>query len=175
MVEEKENIDELGVKDILKKIYLQGKEAEEIHRVKRWRLPRMARLNKKRLKRNFVTVLVINENRNVDAVRLPIEDGCIVVDGVPRIATQDYTLLFNGRPMIILPAWSLKPFSPEENYAETVRNELTTAGRKLIAAKMKLEAVQPKKKIAGGIGGWIILGLAILGIVYYFIKRGKLM
>lgn len=175
MVEEKENIDELGVKDILKKIYLQGKEMEETRQVKRWRLPRRARVNKKGLKKNYVTALIINENRNVDAVKLQIQDGCIMVDDVPRIATQDYTLLFNGKPMIILPSWSLKPFSPEENYADTVKAELTTAGRKLIAAKMKLEAVQPKKKGGGGMGGWIILGLAILGVIYYFIKGGKLM
>jgi hypothetical protein len=173
MVEE--NIDELGVKDILKKIYVQNQEDKaQAARPKLWRLPRKARLNKKLLKKNYTTVLIINENRNVDAVKLPIEDGCIMVDDVPRMATEDYTLIFNGKPMIVLPSWSLKPFSPEENYEETVKENLTIAGRKLILAKMKLEAVNPKKKGGGGMIGWIILGLAILGIAYYFIKGGKL-
>lgn len=161
-----------GVKDLLKKITEQNELLIEQKKAKRWKLPRRGRVSKGQLKKGFTTVMVIGENRNVRFIKLPIEDGTITLDKVPRMATADYVMTYNGRPIIVIPEWSLKPFSPEENYEQTVREQTTVAGRKLILAKMKMEAISPKKSM-GNIGWWL-LGIALIAVVYYFMKGGKI-
>lgn len=140
---------------------------------KKFKIPFKGRLSKPNIKKGYVTVQVIHENGHIEFLKTPVVNGTIDVEGIPRLSTADYTLQYQGKPLIILPSWSLKPFSPVDNYENTVQEKLTTAGRRLIIERMKLDAIKPK--MAGfGMIGWIVLGLVILGVGYYLIKGGKL-
>jgi hypothetical protein len=140
---------------------------------KKFKLPFRAKLSKVAIKKNFITILLIHENGNLQFLKTPIVNGTIDIEGVPRIATADYTTFYKGKPFMILPAWSLKPFSPADNYEDTVQKDLTTAGRRLILERMKLDAIKPKK-MGFGIIGWVILGIAVVGVGYYLIRGGKI-
>ena len=140
---------------------------------KKFKIPFSAKLNKAKIKKNFITVLLIHENGNLQFLKTPIINGTIDIEGVPRIATADYTVFYKGKPFMILPSWSLKPFSPADNYEDTVQKDLTTAGRRLILERMKLDAIKPKK-MGFGMIGWIILGIAVVGVGYYLIRGGKI-
>ena len=56
------------------------------------------------------------------------DDGTIMVDGVPRISTIDYKLNYKGKPWVIIPEWSLKPFSSSENYEQTIKDKMNIEG-----------------------------------------------
>jgi hypothetical protein len=139
----------------------------------KFKLPFKAKLSKGNIKKDFITVMLIYENGNTEYIKAPIKNGTIDVDGIPRLSTSDYTLYYKGKPMIILPAWSLQPFSPVGNYSDTVRNDMTIAGRRLILERMKLDVLKPKGAGFGAIG-WIILIIVLVGAGYYLFKGGKL-
>lgn len=139
----------------------------------KFKLPFKARLSKLKVKKNFITVQLIHENGHIEFLKTKIVNGTIEIEGCPRISTADYTIYYKGKPFIILPSWSLKPFSPVENYEETVKNQMTTAGRRLIIERMKLDAIKPKGK-GFGLIGWIVLGAIVIGVGYFLIKGGKI-
>jgi hypothetical protein len=155
-----------------KLIELNQKQIEE-GSVKKWKLPFKARVGKRSAKRGFATFLVVKDNRNVDFIRLPIAEGTALLEGMPRAATSDYTLHYKGQPFYILPAWSLKPFSPTENYSETERDKMNVAGRRLVLSKLQSEQIA-KKGGSWGWGAWIILGIIVLVAGWYLLKGGKL-
>ena len=170
MTEEENNE---SIKELIKKIADRQEELVRAKEIKPFRMPSKFKLPKSKIKRNWITALIIHENRNIDAIRVPIEDGTIKIDGIPRISTTDYVMSWKGKPIIILPSWSLKPFSPEENYEKTVREQMTTTGRKLVISKMKRDIVE-SKKMGFGMIGWIILIAVVGGVAYYLFKGGKL-
>ena len=140
---------------------------------KPWKIPWGARVGKTAIKKGYATICIINENGGTRFIKAKVEDGTISIDGFPRLATADYCLSHNGKPFYIIPTWSMKPFSPVEHYAETEREKMNMAGRRVILAKLEREAIKPTGKGFGMIG-WIILGAIVLGVGYYLITGGKL-
>jgi hypothetical protein len=137
-------------------------------KVKGFKLPSKAKLSKSKVKKNWVTICKINENRAVDFTREPINNQTIIVDGVPRLATGEDVLNYKGKPMMILPSWSVKPFSPSENYKKSIEDNLNTKGHALLLARMKAGVIDIKKKM----NMWLIVGLlAIAGIVLYVVLK----
>jgi hypothetical protein len=149
----------------------EGKKKEKKFKFK---IPFKGKLSKQNIKKGFVTVQILHENGSVDFIKTKIDNGTISVEGCPRISTADYTIFYKGKPLIILPAWSLIPFSPVDNYEQTVKDKLTTAGRRLIIERMKLDAIKAKKGMGFGLIGWIVLGAAVIGVGYFLIKGGKI-
>ena len=139
----------------------------------KFKLPWGAKLSKANIKKNYVNVIYIKDNKDMNIVKLPIEDETVTIDGLPRVASSDYVMLLNGKPTIIQPSWSIAPFNPTKDITETEAQELSAKGRRLVFAKMKNDIIAPKK-MGGGMMIWIILGLAVLGIGYYLMKGGKL-
>ena len=137
-------------------------------KVKGFKLPPKSRLSKSKLKDNWITIVKVNENKGVDFTREQIKDQTIIIDGVPRLATGEDVLNYKGKPMMILPSWSVKPFSPSENYKDSMERGLNTKGYALLLARMKAGAIDLKKKMNMG----IIIGLVVLaGIVLYVILK----
>ena len=163
-----------SIKDKLDKLLVQQDTLIKENKEKKWKLPWGKKPSKAQVKKGWTTVQIIRNNGSIDFIKAPIEDGTVDVDGIPRISTIDYKLSYKGTPFVIIPEWSLKPFSPVENYEQTEKDRLTTTGTRLILAKMEKEAIKPKG--AGGFGtiGWIILGVAVIAVVYYLMKGGKL-
>jgi hypothetical protein len=135
---------------------------------KSFKLPSKAKLSKSKVKANWVTVVKVNENKGVDFIREPIDNQTIVVDGVPRLCTGEDVLNYKGKPLIILPSWSVKPFSPSENYSLSIKDGSNTNGYALLLARMKAGAIDLKKKM----NMWLIVGLvAVAGVVLYMVLK----
>jgi hypothetical protein len=133
-----------------------------------FKLPSKAKLGKSKVNKNWVTVCKINENRAVDFSREPITDQTIVVDGVPRLATGEDILNYKGKPMLILPSWNVKPFSPSENFEQSIRDKTNTQGMALLLARMKAGAIDFKKKM----NIWLIVGvMAVIGIILFMVLK----
>lgn len=132
-------------------------------------LPLKGRVGKAKVKKGWATYMIIRENRNVEFIRKPIEQQTVVIDDVPRIATPDEVLSYKGKPFVILPSWSVKPFSPTDNYDATIKGGYAAQGYKLLLSRMKSEVVEEKKKISGMMI-WIIIGVIVGG--YFLIKSG---
>ena len=157
--------------EMVKELYKQNAVMEDRKEVKTFKLPWSSRVNSRAAKVGYTSVLILRNNRNVEFIKAPIEDGTIIVDGIPRISTVDYTLNYKGKPFIIIPEWSLKPFSPTENYEQTVQDKMNVAGRKVVLAKLEKEIIKPKKGM-GGMGGWILLIVIVVGAAYMLLKGG---
>jgi hypothetical protein len=133
---------------------------------KNFGIPFSARVGKAKVKKGWTTVQIIRDNRNVDFIKIPIEQQTAIIDGVPRIFTPDEMLSHKGKPFVILPSWSVKPFSPTDNYSETIKQGYGSQGFKLLLSRMKTEVVDGKKKMSGSIIWWII-GLAAIGFIAF--------
>lgn len=135
---------------------------------KAFKLPSKAKLNNSKVKKNWVTVCKINENKGVDFTKEPIDNQTIIIDGIPRLATGEDVLNYKGKPMLIIPSWSVKPFSPTESFKESLEDGSNTKGYALLLARMKAGAIDMKKKM----NAFLIIGLvALAGIVLYVVLK----
>jgi len=164
---------------------LKQPEVEEKHWWRGKKKVKLKKVSKGQAKKNWVYVWTINENGHLNPSKKQIDEQTIMVDGIPRLATNQYIMFYKNRPLIILPSWSVEPlpvnikdradftpFNPKENLEESLINGTNTKGLKILLAKMLKETVNPKKPMSNVIK-WII-GLALAGIVgYAFISGGK--
>jgi hypothetical protein len=148
-------------------------DAQEGFKEKKFRYPFGKKVGKSQKKKNYVTILIVNENGNCDFKKYQITDQTILHDLIPRIAGAGHVMRDKkGNPLIILPNWSLEPFSPLEYYEKSFITGNNTAGFKLLMARMESEKVLAKKKM-GKILPWIIgIGLAAI-IIYAIVSGGK--
>ena len=160
-----------GIKDKLDKLIELNAKLIEEKSVKKWKMPFSGKLNKKQLKKSFVTCFLVRNNRRVDIIKSQIDEGTTVIEGIPRLATADHVLWdAKGNPMIIIPEWTTTPFSPQDNYEKTVKDGLSAAGSKLLLNKMEKQVLDNTKKpgfAGGGIIIWIIVGVAVVGGIAY--------
>ena len=76
-----------------------------------------------------------------------------------------------GNPFIILPNWSLEPFSPLEHYEKSMISGNNTNAFKILMARMLSDKVDVKKQM-GSLIKWILgLGLGAI-IIYAFMTSG---
>ena len=139
-------------------------------KVKAWKLPFSSRVNKSAAKKGYWTIIIIRNNGNLEFIKTLGFDGIVKIDGFPRIASIEYRLNYNGFPVLIIPEWSMKPFSPVEHREETVRDKMNIAGRRLVLASIEGEKIKPKMN--GKMIGWIVL-IGVVGIgAYYLLSKG---
>lgn len=157
------------LKDI-KKILKTNVEEEQAKK-KKFRFPFGKRVGRGQKRRNYVTILLINENGIYNFKKYRINEQTIMHELVPRLATTDY-VLFNkkGNPMIILPSWGVEPFSPKENFKTSLENGTNKKGFQILMSKMKSETIDAKKQMGGALK-WIIL-LIIAAIIGYALLTG---
>lgn len=136
------------------------------------RIPFFSRVGKAKSKKNWVSVMKILDNRNISFEKQHVENETIIVDGLPRIVTPDETLMYKGNPIVILPSWSVKPFSPTDNLSETESKQYSAKGHKLLLARMLGEIISTKKKVSLAIVFIIIVALIAGG--YFLMKSGVL-
>ncbi|HDK42719.1 MAG TPA: hypothetical protein ENG87_05025 [Candidatus Pacearchaeota archaeon] len=133
---------------------------------KKFRYPFGKKVGKSQKKKNYVTILIVNENGTCDFKKYKIEEQTVLHDLVPRLATSEYVLFDKkGNPIIILPSWSVEPFSPRQNFNESLTNGSNKKGYSILMNRMKTETISAKKKM-GNLAKWII-GLVIGGIIIY--------
>ena len=133
-------------------------------KTKKLKLPRKARVARRKLKKGYIGVLRIDENRNITAEKQRIY-GSSFKDGSGFYhATDGREILFwEGKfPIVIQPTWKLNPlkFDPNNDTNETY-------GQPYIQAKMLRNLIKVKEKMKGSAIIWIILiGAALFGINY---------
>ena len=162
----------MGLVEDVEKLKEKAKEEEEAkQKKKKFRLPWGSKVGKKQAKKNWVTIMKINENGFVNFEKQQIEDQTVMVDGIPRLATPEYSMYWKGTPMLIIPNWSVKPISPNEEYQKSLTDGSNTKGYKILLAKMSQSAVTDAKKKLGGILPWII-GIGLAALIGYALMTG---
>lgn len=146
----------------------------EKKKTKSFRIPWNARVGTASAKKNNVTVMTIAENGTVNFIRTQIRDQVIHIEGLPRISTAEMVMRYKKNPIVILPLWSMKPFSPAQSYNETEKEKMNTKGYKLLMDIMKRESITGKKPFTMSWGLIIILLLVAAGVAYYFLGGNKL-
>lgn len=161
--------EDLSVKDWLKKISEQLNKSPE---TKKWKMPWSGKLSKGKAKNGWVTIIHIKDNRNLEFMKVPLDEQTATIDGCPRIVTPDDVLYHKGKPVVIFPSWSVKPISVTSNYDETIKEKYRSTGYKLLLNKMKKEVIENKKSISGG----LIFGIiAVVIAAGYFAYKGGLL
>lgn len=164
----------MGISEDLKDI---KKELEDMRnegkiKEKRFRYPWGKKVGKSQRKKNFVTVLIINENGSITWKKYQIIDQTITHDLIPRLATAGHVMHDSkGNPVIVLPNWSVEPFSPLENYEKSLVNGSNTTGYKILMARMQSEKVDVKKGMAGWVK-WVIGIIIVGGIIFALVSGG---
>ena len=138
-------------------------------KTKKFSIPFRGKVGKVRARKGYTTVMKIMDNRNIEFEKQQVSDQTVIVDGVPRIVTPEETLLYRGKPFIIVPSWSVKPFSPTDHLEATEKSQLSVKGHKLLLARMLGEVIQAKKKMNIMVVFIIILALIVGG---YFLSKG---
>lgn len=144
---------------------------KESNKEKKFKFPWGARVGRSKKKKNYVTVLILQENGTYDFKKYQIEDQTIIHEAIPRLATAGYVMFDKkGNPLIILPNWSVEPFSPLEHYQKSLLNGSNSNGYKILMAKMLKEQVSDKPKM----GGWVkwVVGIGLAAIIGYALVTG---
>lgn len=138
---------------------------------KKFRFPFGKKVGRSQKKKNYVTVLLINENGVYDFKKYQINEQTVMHETIPRLATTGH-VMFNkkGNPLVILPNWSVEPFSPKQHFTNSLDNGSNKKGYAILMSKMKSEIVSGKKKI-GNVAKWAI-GLVLAAIIGYALLTG---
>jgi hypothetical protein len=131
---------------------------------KRFRLPSKSRINKFKLKKGYIIVQTIKENRNCDFERCQIEDSTYrTADGTYHFLNGNEILFLKGKPMIIQPVIKINPLDLIEG-----KNE--TRGQKTILARMIKDSIKMVKKGAGGMMMILVIGAVLFLVGKYVLK-----
>ena len=163
--------EEFNLKDEIKRLKskIDG-DVDTKDKKKKFKLPSKARLSRRNLRDNYVTVLHLNNNHTGEFLKVKIDESTTMVNGIPRIANTEEIIYIDGKtPLIIQPEWSVKPISISDNYEKSVKDELTSEGFSVLLNRMKKEAIKTKKKMSGWI---IVLILAVIGVAGFFLLGG---
>ena len=137
---------------------------------KKFKFPFTAKVSPARAKKNWITVIKVNENGNCNIIKKQIDEQTIMEDKIPRLASSQYVLHYKKNPLIILPSWSVEPYSPAERYKDSLNDGSNTAGYQILLNKMLKETVSDKKPIPNMLK-WGI-GLIVLAVIGYAIFTG---
>jgi len=167
-----EEIKGLSVSDKLDKV-LDSLPVEEKEKNSNWKIPFLKsfkfRVGKKKVEKGWSQIIIIRNNRQLEFTKAQVKDGIAIIDGFPRITTAAHTLFYNKKPTYIIPEWSLKPFSAEENLDTMEKEKMNIAGRRAILATLETEKIKPKKDLGSII--WVVVIVAIVGAGYYLGKN----
>jgi hypothetical protein len=155
------------IKDVQEKIDLLfmkkgGKDA------KGFKLPSSVKRGwKQKLKKNYCLTILIKNNLNMEFKLLEVIDGAVYLplNDTWHMASVDYMMVYDGKPVLILPEWNLIPFNPKKNYEQAEENSTLAAHAKFVITKVKqAQAGVLKKKT--NMKTVVIVGVIILVGVY---------
>lgn len=133
---------------------------------KKFRMPGRGKISKTKMKKGYITVVTINDNKSVDFTRDRIIDGTIKLQGGDlsfHAVDPEDVFTYKGKPLIFQPKRKLNPYNPLEGKHETY-------GQKYIMARMEGDKISLKKSM--GWLGWV-LGLIVLAVIGYAVISGK--
>ena len=138
---------------------------------KKFKFPFGKKVGRSQRKKNYVTVLLLSENGTYIYKKYQIIDQTIIHNLIPRLATAGLVMFDKkGNPLLILPNWSVEPFSPKANYEDSLIQGTNTTGYRLLLDRMENSKTDVKKKI-GNIGK-VAIGLVVGAIILYALVSG---
>lgn len=129
---------------------------------------------KTKLKKNYVLVFRIRSNGTLVINFAPINNDMIYIQdaGTYHISNIKYMLRYKNYPAMILPEWSLKPFSPAEHFKETEEKEELALPQKVIINAMKMAQLKPSGAMAGKTILWVLIaGVVVLYLISQIIGK----
>jgi len=133
------------------------------------KLPRKAKVSRRKQKQGYVGILYIDENGNIYGEKQKIEGSVLRENRAIRYhATNGKEILFwEGKfPIVLQPTWKINPLDIRK---DTNKNE--TYGQPYIMARMLKDMIVLKKK--GGLSILAIIGLVIGGYIVYKLIVGS--
>jgi hypothetical protein len=129
------------------------------------------KLGKKKMKRGYIVVVEIGENKSVNIRKEPVVDGTVKLsDTLHAVSDLDIFLyqpiLGKSIPMIFQPKVRLNPWNPLRDHVE---GENETYGQKYVMARMEGDKLSLKKPTS--IITWILV-LAAVGAGIYVVATG---
>jgi hypothetical protein len=164
----------MGLNETLVEINRELKELKEEKQIKKTnplKLPFGKKVSKSQAKKNYVTIIKVNENGHPEFLKEPIVDQTVIIDDIPRLATPEYLIHYKKCPIMLLPSSSVEPINWREMHKRSLSDGSNAAGYKLLLNRMKLANVEGNKKKMSGWIGWII-GIAVLGFIGYALFTG---
>lgn len=138
---------------------------------KKLKIPFWKRVGTAKKKQNYVTVIKLNENGQLSFDVQQIRNQTIMVEKIPRLATAQHIMHYKKNPVMILPSWSVEPFSPTKSLSESLKDGSNVKGYAILLEKMQQEQLGNKRQINGLFK--IIIGIAFAAIIgYAFISGG---
>jgi len=161
----------MGIQEDLKDIKKFMSKDDVKDKEKKFRFPFGKKVGRSQKKKNYLTVLLLNENGTYNFKKYQINEQTIMHELIPRLATTGH-VMFNkkGNPMVILPNWSVEPFSPKSHFEKSLEDGSNKKGFQILMNKMKSEQISAKKSM-GNVLKWVI-GLVIAAIIGYALLTG---
>ena len=129
---------------------------------------KLKKLGKGAKKKGYVNYLYIHENGEIEPLKVPIQEMTSLIEESPRLARPEEILSYQGNPTIIQPSWSSEPFSMVNNYEQTIKDKMLSAGYRLLALRAEQGNIKPKKKISGTMIFFIIVAILVVGYLVLF-------
>lgn len=135
-------------------------------KVKEFKIPAKGRVSKSKAAKGFVTIMKIEENRNVAFEKQKLDmEVTQTKDGIYHASDGREVLFYKGKPLILQPSWTQNPFHPFDKTNNVY-------GQKPILARMQSSVYTGEKK-KGGFGGIVwILAIVVGGylLAHYVLK-----
>tara|TARA_R100001530_G_scaffold24998_1_gene20219 strand:+ start:2466 stop:2951 length:486 start_codon:yes stop_codon:yes gene_type:complete len=131
-------------------------------KIKPFKLPFKARVNKSKLQQGYLTVAVINDNMGVDFRKELIKDGTVKLDDTFHAVEEFDIFNYKGKPFIFQAKSKLNPYNP-------LTGDNETYGQPYIMARMEGDRLTTKKKIGLGISIGVLI---IVGVIVYALFTG---
>lgn len=133
-------------------------------KAKKIRIPKKAKVKRRKLKQGWVGIIKVDENRNISGEKQKLLGGAFKdSDGVYHASDGREILFWEGKfPVVVQETWRTNPvqFNPKEDKHETY-------GDKYKMAKMLADTIKVKSKGGGNIIIWLLIaGGALVGINY---------
>lgn len=155
---------EKNLNDKVDEIYSAFHEMDK-KKIKKFRMPKRGKVSKRQSRQGYMTVVRIDDNKNVDFEKRPIEDSTYrLKTGDYHTAKEDDIFTYKGKPLVFQPTRKLNPYNPLENDNETY-------DQKYVMARMLGDAIKMAKKKGGGAFLWIILGIVVIGALYFILRH----
>jgi hypothetical protein len=155
--------EELSLKEKID--FLLQEKAKDKYKTKKFRLPWGTKVTKGLMKKGYITVVTMHDNKNINFSKHKIVGGTVKLDGDPisiHALDTEQMFFYKGRPFIFQPKSKLNPWDP-------LSGENETYGQKYVMARMEGDKLSVKKSF--GKIGWIVV-LVIVGIIAYTLLTG---
>jgi len=138
-------------------------------KTKKIKIPRKAKVRKRKIKKGWIGILKIDENGNISGEKQKIAGFTYKTkDGLYHTSDGREILFWQGKfPIVLQPSWMINPI---EIRKDIKNNE--TYGQPYVQARMMQDTIKTKKSFGKGLIWILIIGVIGYGIYYFFIKGG---